>query len=314
MQWSHIKTLFILSFLLLNIYLIIQFVDKQNASDISVLDSAESSLEEQLTSENITLEGVDLETDLTGAAYTEVNQKNLTDEELRELSNFEGQTPAVINNNFIVSQFEEPVELPQTTTYETMDGLLDNYILYPDQYEFWGWNTDMNVLIFFQKRNDWPIYFNQNGLVLAYLNDSNEITHYTQTILGEGEAQGGEKTLIQPLQAIGSLYNRGDLRPNEAVTNVAMGYYSRIATEGTQVFAPTWKVTVVNEAEDEERNYFVNAIEGLVHESDNTLFLTQILGDNISKIQSLDDDSEIKEDILNQMENKLELGNRSEGE
>lgn len=312
MQWGHIKSLFILSFLLLNIYLIIQFAEKQDAADISVLDSSKSTMEEQLESENITIEA-NIETDLTEASYTEVTQKNLSDDEISELGKLDNQVPAVINDNYIVSEFEDPVPLPTPVTEEKVSDEVKKHILYPDHYEFWSWDPEMNVLIFFQQREERPIYFNQNGLVLVYLNKNNEMTHYTQTILGEGEAQGGAKTLLQPMQAIGTLYSRGDLNPDETVVDISIGYYARIATEGIQVFAPTWKITVAT-TEDEERNYFVNAIEGLVYESDNTYFLTEIIKDNITKIETLDKDSEIRDRILDRMNNRLEIENRSEDE
>lgn len=312
MQWGHIKTLFILSFLLLNIYLVIQFAEKQNAADMTVLDNSESTIEEQLESENITVEAA-IETELTEASYTEVSLKRLTDEDLSELGRLDDQTSAVINNNFIVSAFDEPIPLHPPYTAESLSNEVKNHILYPEEYEFWGWDTDLNVLVFFQHRQERPIYFNQNGLVLVYLNEENEMTHYTQTILGEGEAQGGAKTLLQPMQAIGSLYNRGNLRPEETVTDVSIGYYARIATEGVQVFAPTWKVTIESK-DDEERHYFVNAIEGLVFESDTTAFLREVMEEQIDKINTLDEDSKIRNSILQQLHDRLEIENRSGGE
>lgn len=77
MQWGHIKTLFILSFLILNIYLLVQYVDRQQDSERPVLDeSKESSMEERLESENITIQ-TELESDVTESNYISVSQKNL---------------------------------------------------------------------------------------------------------------------------------------------------------------------------------------------------------------------------------------------
>jgi regulatory protein YycI of two-component signal transduction system YycFG len=312
MQWGHIKTLFIISFLLLNLYLVIQLFDRQNTADMNVLDHPESTIEEQLESENITIEAA-LETEFTEASYTEVTQKRLSSDDMNELGGMDDQTAAVINNNFIVSVFDEPISLPTPYTPESISSEVKNHILYADEYELWGWNTDTNMLLFFQHYEDRPVYFNQNGLLLVYLNEENEMTHYTQTILGEGEAQGGAKNLIQPIQAVGSLYNRGDLRPDETVTEISLGNYARIATEGVQVFAPTWKVTVETN-ENEERHYFINAIEGLVFESESTVFLTDVMQDQLSKIRTLSDDSEIRDYVEEQLEIRLERENQSEGE
>lgn len=312
MQWGHIKTLFIISFLILNIYLVFQLFDRQNTADMNVLDHSESTIEEQLESENITIEAP-LETELTEASYTEVTQKRLSSDDMSELGGKKDQTAAVINNNFIVSVFDDPIPLPTPYTSESITSEVKSHILNADEYELWGWNTDTNVLLLFQNRQDRPVYFTQNGLVLVYLNEDNEMTHYTQTILGEGEAQGGAKNLIQPIQAIGSLYNRGDLHPDETVTEITLGYYARIATEGVQVFAPTWKITI-EANEKEERHYFVNAIEGLVFESESTTFLTEVMQDQLSKIRTLADDSEVRNYVEKQLDDRLEIENQSEGE
>lgn len=293
MQWGHIKTLFILSFLILNIYLLVQFMDKQNDADNGILDNRELAIEDQLKAENITIPKFETE-ELEKEAYISVSQKKFLDEELQPLTAVKGLQSEVVDQNLLVSELEDPIPVSKNATDEEISNLVKSQILFPDHYTYWGWNEELNILIFFQEIDDRPIYFSQNGLILAYLNEENKITHYTQTMLDKATQQGDLQTLIKPIRSIEVLYNQHYLKSDEEVTNkVVLGYYARLLTEGNQVFAPTWRVNV-----NGERNYFVNAIEGLVSPENEIEFLHATISSDQKKIEALDDSSQIKASML----------------
>src|SRR5699024_1600258 len=121
----------------------------------------------------------------------------------------------------------------------------------------------------FQTKKDRQIYYNENGIVLIFLNEEDEATFYTQTMLEQTETNGDKYTLIEPIKAIEKLYNSNRLRTGDNITSIDMGFHTRIPLEGgVQVFSPTWRVAV-----NEEKNYFVNAIEGRVYSSKDIDFL-----------------------------------------
>ncbi|WP_067727803.1 two-component system regulatory protein YycI [Oceanobacillus damuensis] len=305
MQWGHIKTLFILSFLILNIYLLIQFVDRQKDSDLGVLDSEEQSYEELLASENISIP--DLNQDVTEASYINVSDKKFTSEEMDQLNSMEDLDAALVEDNFILAQFEDPLLVPANANAARITDIVEPYLLYPSEYQYWAWNEEANILLFFQvKDGSRPIYSNQNALLLFYLNDKDEITHYTQTMLGEAEQQGNAETLLPPLNAIGSLYDRGTLTQDEKVTELELGYLSRIES---QVFAPTWRITI-----NHEENYFINAIENLTYPGDDMEFLESTITNYMEKIEALPEEEELKEPFEAVIDQKFEEENRSETE
>lgn len=306
MQWGHIKTLFILSFLILNIYLVSAFVDRQQ--EVGYLDNQELPIEDQLAAENITYD--DVEEQVTESTYISVTQKTLSKDDLNELDNMDGQKIEVFDNSKIVAEIESPVSIPENATDESIGDLVQGKVLYGEEYSLWDWNEELNILIFFQTKDEGRnIYYNENGLLLVYLNEDNEITHYTQTILGEAEVQGDLVALNQPTQVIGILFNGNYLYRDDNVSDVKMGYYSRISAEGIQVFAPTWKVTV-----NEERNHFVNAIEGIVYDTEEHEFLMEVMNNNVMQIMALDEDNDLRSSILPVLNERLEMDNRSETE
>ncbi|HLR41442.1 MAG TPA: two-component system regulatory protein YycI [Virgibacillus sp.] len=308
MQWSQIKTLFILCFLVLDVYLLFQFFDKQSEADIGVLERQDSPIEEQLEAENIKVPK--LPEDVSDESFLSVKPKTFTEDELKKLEDFKNQEAIVLNSNFILSEFKDPVSLPSSGTKDKIEALVKKSILFSEEYKFWSWNKDMNVLIFFQEKAERPIYFNQNGMILVFLNDDNEMIFYTQTMLGEAEPRAEKKTLIKPIKAIETLYKANELKAGDEITKVDIGFHTRVPLEnGIQVFVPTWKVSI-----NDEKEYFVNAIEGFVFSGDENKFLTDVISTNIGSINQLKDRKELKESILNQLEQRLEAINRGEQE
>ncbi|WP_106495721.1 two-component system regulatory protein YycI [Lentibacillus sp. Marseille-P4043] len=308
MQWSQIKTLFILCFLVLDVYLLIQFLDKQEKNDLDVMEQQESTIEQQLKLEDIKIPKKLPDGELE-ESYISVKQKAFTGKEMGELAKFDNQNAALVTDNLIVSHFKEPV--PITDSDEAKE-IINSNILFPDDYEYWDWNKELNVLIFFQEKNDQPIYFNQSGLLLVFLNDENEITFYTQTMLGEEveDFDTSKKQLIKPIRAIDTLYNQNELHTGEEVTDAKIGFYTALPmTSGEQTFVPTWKISV-----NGERNYFINAIENFAFSSDDLTFLNESITAIKSEIAKMKDKKEFKNALIDQLTKKLDGINRSEVE
>lgn len=308
MQWGQIKTLFILSFLILNVYLFIQFLEKQKEADLGILESEESTIEEQLENENISIKS--LPDELAKEPFISVRQKKFTEDEQKELDGFSDQKTVVIDQNVIVSLFNKPVPISKDESAETIESFVKESFIYPEAYEFWDWNKDLNILIFFQKENERPIYYNQNGMILIFLNEDDEMVFYTQTMLDDAESRQDKSSLIKPITAVEKLFNENELQYGDKVTTVNIGFHTRTPlTNGVQVFVPAWKVTV-----NDERDYFVNAIEGWVFSGDEIKFLEESIQLDIERIESISRPKSIKEKILELLNEKLATISRGEGE
>jgi regulatory protein YycI of two-component signal transduction system YycFG len=308
-QWSQIKTLFILSFLVLNVYLLVQYIDKQDRADLGVLSRPDASIEEQLESENITLQ--DIEVDITEDTYISVSQHMFTEDQKEEIANLDNQEPVIFDNSYIVSALEEPVSIPTTAPGYDINNMISSHIPFSESYSYGTWNEEMNVLIFFQETSGRPIYYNAYGLLMVFLNEDDEMVYYTQSMLGEPEQQDDMQSLIQPIQAIGTIFDRNQLHPNDEVSQVDIGYHTRIPlASGEQVFAPTYKITV-----NDDRSYFVNAIEGQTFPSEDEEFIVEMISSIITYVEQLDEDHVWKDDMLHHLNGLIENEiNRSDTE
>ncbi|GIO23947.1 two-component system regulatory protein YycI [Oceanobacillus sp. J11TS1] len=276
MQWSHIKTLFILSFLVLNVYLLFQFISKQQEMDIPELEISDMNLDDELDQENIKITA-DVSFEVPELSYISSSQKEFTASEISDLNDKEDMdAEKSVDNQLVLAEFSQPLEIPKNPTADMISNLVSPYVLDASEFSFGTWNHDLNIIVFYQNKEGHPIYLNQHAMLIFYVNDDNEITHYTQTMVGKANPQGST-TLNTPMTAIGSLLHNRSLKADEEVTDVTYGFYSRIEEEGegTQVFAPTYKITV-----NEERDYFVNAVESFTYPGSYTEYFVAMFQEN----------------------------------
>ncbi|MDV2581563.1 two-component system regulatory protein YycI [Alkalibacillus haloalkaliphilus] len=245
MQWGQIKTLFIISFLILNLFLAQQFLEKIGDTNLEML--AQTSFEDQLVADEI--EVGDLPERGEREVYISAERYEFEEEEFADIADsVNNQTMILVNEDTILSEFDEPFEFNGNH-----DELLEQ-IHRGSEYEFWG-EYDEHVILFFQEQNDRTVFFNTSGLIAVTLNEDGEAVNYAQRILGDTAVQSEEQTVLDPINAIEVLYS-SVLQRQDEVTDMSLGYHTLIE-EGPQIFTPTWKITI-----NDESDYFVNAIEG----------------------------------------------------
>src|SRR5699024_734754 len=133
MHWGQIKTLLILSFFVLDVYLFMQFMDKKEEADIAILEEQTSTIEDQLKSEDI---------------YISVKQENFEEEDLEDESLVNKQYPTIYKYNLIASKLDKPIKIKENASTDTLTEILEETVFYPEEYTFWNWNRDANIIIF----------------------------------------------------------------------------------------------------------------------------------------------------------------------
>lgn len=298
MQWNQIKTILIISFLILDVYLLVQFLEKKAEADIGILEQHTDSIENQLADDNISYDSLpDEEYEET---FISVEQKVFTEEDLKAENKKIKQTSFILQDHMILSQVDEKIKLNKSDNHEKIREIFNDLVYFSEQYTYWNWNKDENIIIFFQNKFNRPVYYNENGLVLLFLNDKDEIVYYTQTKLGDAEQLAERRELMQPIQAIEILYRSEKLQRDDRINQVNIGFYTRVPFEtDEQVFAPIWKVRVNNEAD-----YFVNAIEGFIFSTDEKEFFGEAIESALEKAQSKRRNNKDIETIYSQLEEK----------
>jgi len=257
MDWSKIKTIFILTFLVLNIYLVFEFYKVKNSTQYIL--NTETTFEKKLKNEEITY--VDFPKNITKDKYLVGVPKQFYVEELnQDTIDKENPNYNITNGTTLEVALKEPIALADTSI-DAIDAFLQTNILHGDEYKYWGIKD--NELTFYQEYEEKTFYHNQNGELILYLSANNEIISYRQTYLSDIQVLSDNEKIIQPMSALEILYNNGKLRSHDTITKVELGYYAFVQTSTTQVLTPAWRF-VVNDTKD----LYVHAIEGQVIQID----------------------------------------------
>lgn len=263
MDWNKTKTIFIIVFSILNLFLYSLYINRYTeAQNVQVM--WETTIEESLELDNIKIVQIPVYGEESSYIYAEIAEF-----EESQLSKLDNQLFNVIDETHLYARFKNPVPLGNAKDDKAYDfkEFLSKNVLDGEEFILWTVDKEERQAIFFQKVKDNPIFFNQNGMLVVYWNEEDEITHYDQRMFSDFDSYNKKKDLLSPKQAINTLYSRGYLKPDSTVKEVSLGYSTStlIQPTKTQVFAPTWRIHVQLK-DGEVEDYFINAIEGKIIE------------------------------------------------
>src|SRR5690625_813337 len=116
MQWSQIKTLFIVAFLILNAYLVVQLLQQKETADLSLIERQESSIEEQLEADDISLP--QLPEEQGEEPYISVKQQTFSKDDIKEVEKIDKQKASLLTNHFLLSELDKPIAIDEESSKE----------------------------------------------------------------------------------------------------------------------------------------------------------------------------------------------------
>ena len=263
MDWSKTKSIFIGIFLILNIFLYSQYIEKYSRAELYALPGEEG-IEEKLQQRNITYE--ELPQIVEPAVYLTAKVKSYSLEKLPSASD---KSYKLDSNDELTVNLKKPVKLPDTEKSEALKEFVNQHVYEGSSFVLWEVNEETRTATFFQRVNDRPLYYNRKGKVKVHWNSSNEIFMYEQAMFEKIEKQELEKKkkILPALQILQILDNQQLLQTNDHITSMKLGYTNapQLQLIERQVFTPTWEVHIET-GEGEEELYFVDAIDGIVME------------------------------------------------
>lgn len=257
MDWSRTKTIFIVTFMLLNIFLGYQLSEKQNHSNLNDLRPQE--LESRIEEQNIEIAIDEPDEEVVGAPITGV-QRTFGEVEVFLDQSLEGQSPELLDSTTIYSELESPYRIGTVNLQTSVGAFMEQYAFRGEEYEVAYYDEEESIIGLYQVFDDKMIdqYVRNNFHVVLNLNENGDIISYTQTYMTIIE-QAEEQELLTPLEVIEILLDdpQVGIGTGTEVTGAELGYYNLMEVEANfQIFAPVWRVEI-----DEEEHY-VNAMTG----------------------------------------------------
>ncbi|WP_181186279.1 two-component system regulatory protein YycI [Alkalicoccus urumqiensis] len=260
MDWSRTKTIFIITFMLLNIFLGYQLTLKQQHGDLPELASV--NLESRLSEEidiNINNEEVEEEGGMISGEWRVFEEVFLN-------QSLEEQNLSVSDDGLeIRSELESPYSLVTANIQASADAFLQEFVFRGEEYEVAAYDEEEGRVGLYQTYEGSKIdeYEREAFHLELELNDSGEIVQYTQRYLTI-TATGEEQELLTPLEVIDILLQENQVLVGgeREVSAAELGYYNLLEIDTDfQIFAPVWRITV------DDDTYFVDALRGEIQTS-----------------------------------------------
>ncbi|AQQ54909.1 two-component system regulatory protein YycI [Planococcus lenghuensis] len=263
MDWSKTKTIFIIVFAILNLFLYTLYLDKYARANVQKYD--EGTIEERLIEDDITYPD-DLPQEVESLPYISAREFQYA---MSEYAVPEGSIREVVEGNVLNVFLNNPVPISDAETAEEVQAFVDTYIPNSEEYVLWDINTTLNQATYFQvidEVDDRPLYYSEEGrLIVSWDDEDNEIFGYSQTMLTDIDPGDQEKSLSSAEEAIQNLYQGKALQIGTEITSVELGYSSYSVLTQAQgdiyTFVPTWRIQA-ELADGTTEEYFVNAVGG----------------------------------------------------
>lgn len=260
MDWNRTKTIFIIVFAILNVFLYTLYLNRiTEARELETLTTPNVNIEEKLEQDRITLKNLPAKVEELG--YVSGKLKVFTKKEIESLPD---QTASITDNTRISSILKKSLEIADVSKADSYKEFLDMYVLSGNQYMLWRVNEEEGEAEFLQVVDGRPIYYTQ-PLLTIHFNQDHEIIRYEQRMFEDFEEFNTTKNLVQPTTALNTIYTRELLPQDSVITSMDLGYSTLVQLTETQVFAPTWHIHV-ELTDGQTDDFFVNAVEGKIIE------------------------------------------------
>lgn len=261
MDWSKTKTIFIIVFSILNVFLYSVYINNYNEEqELEIL--GESNIESDLKNANISVGNLPVSTEKVTYVSGKINTfDNFDFDQVTK-----NQIITVSDNMIIEGTMKKPEKL-EALNEKTLTEFLKRTVFKGEEYRLWQINKSAREATFFQVMNDKMIFYNQSATIKVYWSEKEEITKYEQTMFGSLKAVGEKSMLIKPIQAIKTIFEKGYLKDHTTISFVNLGYSTLVPLTETQVLSPTWHIRAMVPDENgrkKQQDFFVNAVDNQI--------------------------------------------------
>ncbi|WP_409303515.1 two-component system regulatory protein YycI [Peribacillus sp. SCS-155] len=262
MDWSKTKTIFIMVFLMLDIFLVFQFLSKRDINEFGYL--SETTFEDNLKEDNITLPS--LPKVKLNQSILQAESKIFTEEDTKKLAN---QEISIQRQTTLTGKFKKAINIGDDfdpSDSAELDNFIKDNIFDGSNYKIWSYDRKNNKVVYYQVYKNKMLYNNAKSKLTLMLNDNQEIVSYEQTYLEIVQPMNRNEEILRPIEAIENLYNTGKIPSDSKVTKVELGYYNLLPPSSDAVsilLTPAWRVVL-----DEKKDLYVTAFYGEIIELD----------------------------------------------
>ena len=253
MNKKKTKTLFIIVFILVNISLIVIYIDKVNKSHIN-----ESKDENKV---DFKQEEITIPQHLQSVDGVKMQLLTARSKDFSSYAKDKDDVSAESSGRVAKGDMKDAISIKNNAFTDLKKFIVDD-VYKGTQYQMSDVSNDK--VTFEQTYQSFPIMNNNKAQLTFNINDDEEATDYRQTAMQTIEPSKGEnnskKQVISARSAIEALYYNRYLKQDDEVTKLRLGYYTVVKEPNVQVLEGNWEIKVKHAGEDKVKTYYVEAV------------------------------------------------------
>lgn len=261
MDFKKIESIFLITFLFLNIYLLIGFL---NRSDLQYASTAPGQVNLIREMEQIGIELPTLNEEDQSVYYVQADRNELLEENIDQLENQAGSIAQ--DGTLYTSILSDPIEIEGNpddgfteADYARLDAFIESgAVLFGEEYAYLRYDNAENRFVYAQQVEGIPVADGTSEISLFYGSDGNIIS-YQQSYAGPMTMQGSPLEVITDRQAIEILFQNNEISSNSIVRQPILSYQRTLYLEDLSMYGPVWYIPVIDS--NGERVLRVDAFE-----------------------------------------------------
>lgn len=248
MDFKKIENIFLITFLLLNVYLLVSYF---NRNDIQQATSGSGQVNLLREMEQIGISIPTLQEEERDVYYVQANSNQLLEENAGQLENQAGSVAE--DGSLYTSILSNPIEIEGNPDdgfteddFAKLDAFISNgSVLFGEEYAFLRYDRSQNRFVYAQVVEGIPVADGTSEISLFYGSDGNIIS-YQQTYAGPMTPQGSTQSVITDRQAIQILFQNQEISSNSTIGQPILSYYRTLHLEDLSMYGPVWYVPIID--------------------------------------------------------------------
>lgn len=290
MDFRKVETIFIIAFVILNIYLFNSFTNRSNLHQTtSFVDPVD--MVDRINQSDIelpTFEEVNYEVHAIQADNNDILAEMAT--------SLEGQAGSISSDgSYYTSFLTNPIELEGNRddgfTEEDIslinDFINSEHVILGSEYSYGEYDMEGSQFLFYHNINGRPVMDGTSQISL-FTDSNSDVFSYHQLYAGTTIQQGEEQETITDLDAVQILFQNNDIPPGSIVEKPILSYHRTLQLEDLSMYTPVWVVRIQTSSGRETlRVHALN--ESIIRESVNL----PSAGDTVDEdVQDQDEDND----------------------
>ncbi|KID42431.1 two-component system regulatory protein YycI [Fructilactobacillus fructivorans] len=265
MNFKRIQEVFLLAFIILDVFLVLMIVQNRNMqSENTNQSSANATIIKEMRRDEISVGKLSNKRS-SGYYISATNDGNLAN----EMGNLRNQD-ARFENGAVVSTLRTPVQFDDRNPQNTIDPLMKkkSFVINGDDYEYDPNQSNSSKIVYIQKAMTSTLMDN-NAKITFNLDEDGDIKSYTQTALTNIKILHESAETISQERALIWLYQYNEIPNNSKVLWTRRSYTKLLTIKNNGVYIPTWVIAIQTRNSKDVSIRRINAFTGSVLKTEN---------------------------------------------